>query len=109
VSGVQTGSRLERLYTLRRQINQEIAALELETALDGGRRRPEAPAAPVAPKQPYRDRVTVSLDSLGVTGQQVKVWAFEQGLVPELRRGRVSARLVEAYAAARDGIQVVTR
>lgn len=108
MSGVSSGSRLERLYALRDQIAHEIAHEERLVALDGGRidqkgRRRfvvfkgsnQAVATRGADK-----RKAASLDELGVTAKQVKVWAVSVGLVDAVHRGRVAQTLVDAYAEA---------
>lgn len=90
MSGVSTGTRLERLYRLRRCLDLEIAA-EL-------RRNPPQRLTP-------RRRAEVAtkhrLDELGVTPRQVKEWAVEIGLLPAVRQGRVARHLIEAYAEAK--------
>lgn len=53
--------------------------------------------------------VKQQLVDLGVTSRQVKVWALEQGLVDELRRGIPKAALVAAYAAAHHAEEAATR
>jgi hypothetical protein len=45
-------------------------------------------------------RVADRLAALGVTHHQVKTWAVQQGLIPEIPRGVVQTRLIDAYAAA---------
>lgn len=46
-------------------------------------------------------RSSVMLDGLGVSSIEVKQWALENGLLSEVRRGRVPAEVLTAYTAAR--------
>jgi hypothetical protein len=86
VNGVTTGTRLERLLTLRNRINLEIEA----ECLSEQRRIRMTPTVKVT-----RD-VAAGLPS----PLDIKRWAFDQGLIVHIPRGRVSARLTEAYVAA---------
>lgn len=45
------------------------------------------------------------LAELGVTANQVKTWAAEQGLVDHVAKGLVAGRLIDAYAAAHSSTQ----
>lgn len=96
MSGISHGSRLEQLLRLEQQVRHEIAVERRRVALEG-------PAREV-PRTPRRlvdvNRVDVRLVELGVTARQVKEWAVAAGLLDRVRRGRVGADLVEAYAAA---------
>lgn len=82
----------------------------------GGARRPaaraegEAVARPApgpkrrdAERQGIRERDAETrhrMHDLHATPRQIKLWAIEQGLLPELIRGRVARHIVDAYAAA---------
>ncbi|MBB3041191.1 hypothetical protein [Nocardioides soli] len=46
--------------------------------------------------EPGTDRLT----ALGVTAAQVKAWALAQGLIDQIRTGRVPGRLIDAYEQA---------
>lgn len=102
MSGVQTGSRLERLYLLQRQVTQEIAVLEREAALTARTlpRPAKETTTPVPPRPRQENTVDRLLKDLGVTAHDVKTWALTTGLISEIRRGRVAGDLVTAYAAA---------
>lgn len=76
------------LATLRQHVVDEIAA-ELTRGGMTGFARPGSP-----------NKVDRRLAELGVTAYDVKVWAFDQGLVDAVKRGRVGQHLVEAYATA---------
>lgn len=110
MSGVRTGTRLEQLLNLRRQLNLEI---EVETRRDpveavrlglikpkwvrpprrrGGHKRPDM-VVRVA-------ELMARLERMGVTQHDVKVWAVEQGLLDEVKRGIVAGRILDAYAEA---------
>lgn len=113
MGGIRTVSREEALAALLRRTKHEVAqarrsssrelprlqqledALRAELGLPAIDRTQAAPTAAPAPVT-YQSR----LDAIGVTSLQVKTWALEQGLIPELRRGRVPPALVDAYAAA---------
>jgi hypothetical protein len=96
MSGVRTGTRLEQLYALRDRIALEIRAEERRLAL-------QRPNFEVFKKPGRRNAVETLLDDLGVTSRQVKEWAHATGLVDEVKRGRVGADLVNAYADAHRG------
>jgi hypothetical protein len=107
--GIRTGTYLEALRSLHRQIEHEISCAvrrdEDTTALRSLRTktldaidREEQPASRAS--RPRLDLVGQRLAQLGVTSHEVKVWAFGQGLVDAVKRGRISAALVQAYAAA---------
>lgn len=100
--GVSTGTRLDRLYALRSRINHEIAIEEQAALLlvrhekpKPARRRRKDAGKPQKPNGVY-----VRLAELGVSGSLVKRWAYEQGLIAELKRGRCSGALVDAYEEA---------
>lgn len=97
MSGVQTGTKLERLQALERQVKHEIAVELRRLALDDtGRHR----AVTITPRrrgdQDTQDRLT----ELGVTSKHVKEWAVQKGILTAVRQGRVARWIVEAYAAA---------
>lgn len=113
MSGIRTGTRAEALAALLRRTRHEVAQarrnssrelprlLELEDRLHVELALPP-PVRPVVgrrpvprPQQPTQER----LRALGVTSLQIKTWALEQGLITELKRGRVPPALVDAYAA----------
>lgn len=122
MSGVITGSRLERLRAVWRRTRHEIQIAgaaeqwarvtrlrDLEARLAAeieAETRAGSAGAAVArgqirgQRQKAEDRVTRQLARLGVTAHEVKVWAVGQGLLPAVRRGRVKAELVAAYEAA---------
>jgi hypothetical protein len=50
-----------------------------------------------------KNAVEARLDELGVTARQVKEWVHATGLVDEVKRGRIGADLVNAYADAHPG------
>lgn len=91
VNGIRVGTRLEQLYQLRQRLNVEI---EIEERKTGRRRKPPRPAKPNTVDQRLRE--------LGVTTHDVKVWAVEHGVLPELKRGRIGLQLVETYAMHQD-------
>jgi citrate lyase gamma subunit len=114
VSGVQSGTRLERLEQLQRAarlqrayarwrgdttthdlLDDLVHRLGLEITAEQTRR----PTVAAAVRQ-YDNAVTEQLAALGVSARTVKLWARDQGLIPAVVRGRVAASLVEAYAAA---------
>lgn len=98
MSGVRTGTRLEQLYALRDRIALEIRTEERRLAL-------QRPAFEVfkKPGRGGKNAVERQLDELGVTARQVKEWAHATGLVDEVKRGRIGADLVTAYADAHQG------
>lgn len=98
MSGVQAGTRLERLRVLRDRIDHEIAVEAHRAALDDTRG-----SGGWAEFQKPSDRRTASrLEQLGVTAKQVKQWAVRQGLVDGVHRGRCADRLIDAYALAHE-------
>lgn len=123
MSGVQAGTRLERLTALWRRTRHEIQIAQhagrhdevtklraLETRLvveirtEGG----VTPSAPGVrrrrgPRRKAEDRVSKHLAQLGVTSHEVKVWAVGQGILPAVKRGRIKGELVAAYQAAHEG------
>lgn len=48
------------------------------------------------------DKVNLLLGELGVSSGEVKAWGVHQGLVTEIKRGRVGMDLVELYALAHE-------
>lgn len=104
MSGVQVGSRLEQLRALRRRLDHEIATEERRIALDV----PARPA-PRPPRPTEVNRVDVRLRELGVTAREVKEWAYDAGLILEIKRGRVSEALVEHFADARERLNDLVR
>lgn len=123
MSGVETRSRLEQLQALHRRTTHRIDSARraedlrelrrlhalrhrVQAAIDA---EPPAPepivTAPAAHEEPPGNRTDRLLVELGVTSAAVKVWAFKQGLVPAVVRGRIALALVEAYAAAHAGPQ----
>lgn len=96
MSGVFVGTKLERLLQLRAKLDLEISLEQKRVGLECGRIRPPAPPAP-----PVVMHSVEELERLGLLSITVKRWAKDQGLIPEVRRGRVNQRLVEAYAQAR--------
>lgn len=107
MSGVQTGTRLERLEQLLTRIKLEI---ELERRLNPPARPERAPA-----KRPARKRAKrwirpdtaarhaarmARCEQLGVTQRQIKEWAVEQGLLDQVKRGSVAELIVEAWIQA---------
>lgn len=83
MSGVRVGDRLGHLLKLRDRVNQEIAT-EQRLLLQA--------------TQPPDTSVQGRLAALGVDAIVVKQWALEHGLIPEIKRGRISGHLVDAYA-----------
>ena len=105
MSGVRCGTRLEQLLDLRRQVNLQI---ELEVRNDpreaarlgltgGGDTPPRARQKSPGQSLNVAER---RLAELGVSSTDVKAWAVQQGLLPEVKRGRIGINLVEQYAAA---------
>lgn len=90
MSGIRAGTRLDRLYDLRRQVEDEIAR---------ERRRIELgipfAAAPISAGQPV-----ITLQDLGKTALEVRRWALDQGLIDRIATGRIPQWLIDAYAAA---------
>lgn len=90
--------RLKKLRGLRQQIDLEIQAIEQRAArITRVLHPPKAPDPPPAARLPEKNQTRLA--ELGVTALQVKQWAYDQGLIPEIARGRVPASLVEQYAA----------
>lgn len=96
MSGVKVGTRLEQLHALRDRIALEIRAEERRLAL-------QRPAFEVFAKPGRKNAVAEQLEQLGVTSRQVKEWALANGLIDEIKRGRIGAHLVDAYAEAHPG------
>lgn len=95
MSGVTVGTRLEHLERLRRRIDLELAAERRRVAL--------TPEAPPARRDTYVDdelNAAELLDKHWLTAKTVKRWALAQGLIPEVKRGRVPRHLVVAYLEA---------
>lgn len=89
--------RLRELQRLRARIDQEIQAELLRAATDGGHTRPhDTTPAPARPAVPTAEEIAAAH---GVTSLQVKEWGLSVGLIPEIRRGRLSLDLAKAYAA----------
>lgn len=87
MSGIATGTRLDQLKALRRRLDHEIA-IEARRSLDAPTARRSKPRT-----RTYRER----LEARGIEARQVKEWAVANGLLPEVKRGRVSLDLIEAY------------
>lgn len=119
MSGVVSGSRLERLQVVWRRTRHEIqiatgaqqwarvaklhdleARLSAEIEAETPKPSPAVRGPIRGQRQKAEDRVTRHLERLGVTSHDVKVWAVGQGLLPAVRRGRVKGELVAAYEAA---------
>lgn len=118
MSGIQSGTELERLRSLRIRVGHEIRSLELAivrgTSSDRGRLdrlrlvrdevddrlgRPRfVPYVKPRRADPARDRIRAA----GLSPAVVRAWAIEQGLTTA-RRGRVAVELVDAYVAAHQG------
>lgn len=119
MSGVRVGTRLEQLQDLRRQtavqheharrtgapaadLGALLARIDVEIRAEGGT-PPPAPRPP-APDAPRRRTSLTSDDAvrvmaeLGVTSNDVKRWAVDQGLLDAVKRGRIRVDLVETYA-----------
>lgn len=101
LEGIRSGSRLDMLRDLKRRVDAEIRA---EEKLERSR---TAIRAYKAKQEARRDSVSQRLARLGVTAHDVKTWALEQGLITEIRRGRVSGDLVDAYAADHPTIRTI--
>lgn len=110
MSGVQSGTRLERLERLRAQVEHQITVERRRAADEGAARiRPPAPPPPREPKPFEVNRVDRRLRELGVTAREVKEWAVDAGLMLEVKRGRVSEALVEHFADSRDRLNELVR
>lgn len=111
MSGVQTGTRLDRLEQLQRVARMQRAHarwagdLELHDRLDRlvrritheiGREQRARPEVAAAVRRADLG-VQQHLEALGVTAHTVKVWGVQAGLLPAVVRGRVSGALVTAY------------
>lgn len=113
MSGVQSGTRLERLEQLHRRVRHELAIARRHGLVDETRlavldarlaheittlhrARPTVAAAVRQTDRTVQER----LEQLGVTSHVVKQWAVDTGLIPAVVRGRVSGLLVDAYAQA---------
>ena len=97
MSGVVTGSRLERLYALRGQIEHAIVQERQRLALDD---RDSAHRPKLPPPRSLAWRLMVPRQAVGATDREIKAWAMEVGLLDGIHRGTVSLDLVHAYAAA---------
>lgn len=97
MSGVRTGSRLQRLLRLRARIDQEIAVEARAQALRGAQ---PPPRVRPAPPEPIPVIVGATLDELGVSGNDVKLWALSVGLVDKVNRGPCPNSLIDEYATA---------
>lgn len=121
MSGVQSGTRLERLHQLQRaarlqraearwkghqhehdRLDQLVSLITTEITLEEARLAAAAKQRPTIATAVRRTDQTVEerLRAMGVTTYAVKVWAVQQGLLPAVVRGRVSPLLVDAYATA---------
>lgn len=115
MSGIRTGTRLEQLRALHARVTVRIElarrqghpedlpdlhdlAHKVAAAIRAEERATRARPTVAAGVRVADDRVTRHLLDLGVTAHDVKVWAVGQGLIPAVVRGRVSGRLVDAYA-----------
>lgn len=119
MSGIRSGTRLDQLQDLRRQITIRIEharrngmpaahLLELADAVDNeiraeGGTPPPPPGFVVVrrhrstrPPAPHTSDLLMA--QLGVTTPEVRAWAVENGLLRPGRRGRIGAAVVEAYA-----------
>lgn len=98
MSAIRTGSRLEELKRLHARIAHEIAVEEARE-----RDRTAGMLPPIARRAFTKKKPIPAqehLERLGVTARTVKEWAVSQGLLDAVKRGRVSAELVAAYAQA---------
>lgn len=106
MAAVRTGTRLDALRALLKQTDQEISCAirrdadvarlrVLQTHLRDEIAAEEAGSGRVLDIDPQMRR----LADLGITSHDVKVWAYGQGLVDAVKRGRVSDQLVDAYVA----------
>lgn len=114
MSGVQSGTRLERLEAVQRAARMQrayarwdhndrehdrldalVRQLDVEIRREQ-RARPEL----VTAVRTADERTAHQLERLGVTAYAVKVWAVTEGLIPSVVRGRVSLALIDAYAHA---------
>lgn len=117
MGGVKVGSRLEQLRKLRDQVQVEIELEERRELLEGARTRTRAVQQAVTPragsltggvgKGSSSVLIRESLAALGVTSYDVKVWAVEQGLLPEFKRGTVAVAIIDAYEQDHDSRPVV--
>lgn len=118
MSGIRTGTRLQNLQQLRRRAQHELDAARrrddrhdlprlrelvtrIQHQIDLETPAPATPTPAGTPRlrsQKATDRVTRRLNQLGVTSHDVKEWAVTAGLLDRVRRGRIRAELVEAYA-----------
>lgn len=123
MSGIQTGTRLDKLRRLRTRVGQQIIqahrreafsdverlrnlANQLDTEiarLDPTYHPPTHRGRPRTRAQKANDRVTRHLARLGVTAHEVKAWAVTAGLIDAIHRGRIRAELVQAYETAHQG------
>lgn len=103
---IRTGTRLESLQSLARRTEHELSSARrkdarreiprLELLLDKLR---DAIADEQGLARP-RDVVSRGLFDLGLTAHDVRQWALEQGLIDQVRRGRLPLELLNAYRAA---------
>ena len=105
MSGIRTGTRLERLVSLHQRTRHELASArrrearrEIE-ALARLEKKLYAAIADESPKPSRREPVLDRMAELGVDARTVRTWARAEGLT-KADRGRLSAALVEAWAAA---------
>lgn len=97
MSGVQVGTRLQRLYQLRDRIALEIAAEERQELLRVAPTMPLPTPAQIAclkpPPKPQPPTVRVPEAAV------LREWARGRG-IPVAERGRVSATVIDEYIAA---------
>lgn len=115
MSGVQTGTRLDQLQTLRQRVAHELTYalqrgrpadrlallavhIDAEIRAAGGTQT----TTPVTWRTDGRQRPLLAVDllliALQTTTPVVRAWAVGQGLLPAGRRGRLPLVVVEAYA-----------
>lgn len=103
MSGVQTGSRLDRLLALRSQIDMEIAAERRKEALSAPPPAPENLTDYEIRSRRQKASAEVTrkrLAQLGVTSREVKEWAVRAGHLAAVTRGRVALDLIDDYVHA---------
>lgn len=91
-----TGTRLERLYRLRVQLDAEILQEQRQMALDGR----DLTRRPKPQPRSLLWRLVVPRERVARTDKEIKAWAVEVGLADGIHRGTVPMDLVHAYAAA---------
>lgn len=94
---ITQGSRLDHLQELRARVDAEIRA-EKEIERERVRRRKLMEAARFRRRRSSGPNVVEQrLTRLGVTSADVKHWALGQGLLTEIKRGRLASTLLDAY------------